>query len=203
MLRIALTGGIASGKSTVCRLFAAYGVPIVDADFIARELVEPHQAGWNQLLESFGSSILNPDNSLNRAWLRQQIFSAPEQRKKLDAIMHPMIYSAIDTRMTDLKTSYGLAAIPLLVETGKQDCFDRVLVVDCPEDTQLQRLLTRDNTDIIQAKAMIASQASRNQRLAIANDIIDNAYDESQLAEQVKSLHNLYLNLAITRKSPA
>lgn len=203
MLRIALTGGIACGKSTVCRLFADFGVPIVDADLIARQLAEPHQQGWQAIVEYFGPEILISDGKLNRRLLRERIFADPAQRQKLDAIMHPLIYSAIDARLLQLQANYCLVAIPLLAETQKASHFDRVLLVDCPEALQLQRLQLRDNLDATDAATIIASQAGRLQRLAIADEVIDNSNGEPLLAEQVKSLHNFYLNLAISRKSPA
>lgn len=203
MLRLALTGGIASGKTTVCNLFATVGIPVVDADLIARQLVEPGSEGLAALVKHFGSAILDNAGHLDRALLRKRVFADVQERNKLDTILHPLIYAAIDVEVANLRGSYCLIAIPLLVETGKAQHFDRILVVDCPEQLQLQRLLARDNIDSALAIAMLASQASRKQRLAIADDIIDNSGSAAQLAEQVKSLHNSYLLLATTRKSPA
>lgn len=203
MLRVALTGGIGCGKSTVCQLFAEFGVPVVDADLMARQLVEPGRAGLAQLVNAFGTVILDQDGSLNRSTLRKLIFEDAKQRQKVDLIMHPLIYAAIDAEVSMLRASYCLIAVPLLVETGKAASFDRVLVVDCREEIQLQRLIVRDNIDAKFAEAMITSQTGRSQRLAVADDIIDNSNAVAQLAEQVKRLHNSYLLLATTRKSPA
>lgn len=203
MLRVGLTGGIGSGKSTVCALFAELGVPIVDADLIARQLVEPGSPGLIAIVQVFGESVLDGDGSLNRGLLRSRVFADAGERQKLDAIMHPMIYAAIDSAVSQLQVPYTLIAIPLLVETGKTQMVDRVLVVDCPEGMQLQRITVRDHINAQQAQAIMASQADRQQRLAAADDIIDNSKAPDQLAEQVKSLHNSYLLLATTRKSPA
>ncbi len=199
MLKVGLTGGIGSGKSTVCRLFADLGVPVVDADVIARQLVEPGQIALVKLTETFGSAILNSDGTLNRAGLRQKVFSDSDAKQRLDSIMHPLIYQKISDTVETLSHSYCIIAIPLLAETRKSDTVDRVLVVDCPLETQLKRVLARDPLSREQAEAIIATQATRQQRLALADDVIDNSNSPSRLAEQVKSLHNSYISLATTR----
>lgn len=196
MLRVGLTGGIGSGKSTVCDLFAELGVPIVDADVIARQLVAPGQPALTKLAEVFGSSIIEQDGSLNRAILRQLAFTNELNKQKLDAIMHPLIYDEIETQIADLKTAYCIMAIPLLLETQKKHTVDRVLVVDCPPFMQLKRVIARDKISAEQAEAIIALQAAREARLAAADDVIDNSTSQTALAEQVKSLHNSYLLLA-------
>ncbi|MDD2740128.1 MAG: dephospho-CoA kinase [Methylomonas lenta] len=196
MLRVGLTGGIGSGKSTVCDLFAELGVPIVDADVIARQLVAPGQPALTKLAEVFGLSIIEQDGSLNRALLRQLAFSDLLNKQKLDAIMHPLIYDEIETQIVDLQTAYCIMAIPLLLETQKKHVVDRVLVVDCPLFIQLKRLIARDKVSTEQAEAIIALQAARETRLAAADDVIDNSASQTALAEQVKSLHNSYLLLA-------
>ncbi len=203
MLRVGLTGGVGSGKSTVCALFANFGVPVVDADLIARQLVASGSEALAELVRTFGAEILSGDGSLNRARLRTLVFADAQQRQALDAIMHPRIYAAIEIAVSQLQAGYCVIAIPLLVETRKMQTVDRVLVVDCPESMQLQRLIARDRIDVQQAEAMIASQVGRQQRLDVADDVIDNSNPLSQLAEQVKSLHNSYLLLATTRKSSA
>ena len=199
MLKIGLTGGIGSGKSSVSQLFGDLGVPIIDADIIARQLVQPGQFALRELTEIFGEAILNQDGSLNRAELRHRAFSDPKIKQQLDAMMHPLIYREIGTQAARLQCPYCIIVIPLLLETKKSHVVDRVLVVDCLPKIQLQRVLERDNISQQQAMAIIASQIDRAQRLAGADDIIDNSKSRANLAEQVKNLHNLYLILANTR----
>ena len=199
MLKIGLTGGIGSGKSTVCGLFADLGVPIVDADIIARQLVEPGQPALTRLADAFGAGILNTDGTLNRAELRARTFSDARVRQQLDAIMHPLVYNEIESVVTYLQTAYCIIAIPLLLETQKKHAVDRVLVVDCSVEAQIRRVLDRDKIKREQAEAIIAAQVDRQQRLAAADDVIDNSTNLAHLAEHVKKLHNLYLLLATTR----
>lgn len=199
MLKVGLTGGIGSGKSTVCRLFADLGVPIVDADIIARQLVEPGQPALTRLAEAFGASILNDDGTLNRAELRARTFSDGRVRQQLDTIMHPLVYREIESVVTCLQSAYCIIAVPLLLETQKADAVDRVLIVDCSVETQIQRVLERDRVKREQTEAIIAAQVDRERRLAVADDVIDNSTTPAHLAEQVKKLHNLYLLLATTR----
>lgn len=203
MYKVGLTGGIGSGKSTVCRLFADLGVPIVDADVIARQLVEPGQPALAKLEQAFGKAILNQDGSLNRAELRRRAFSDARTKQKLDAIMHPLVYHEIQSVVTYLQSSYCIIAIPLLLETQKTHIVDRVLVIDCPVETQVKRVLDRDKINREQAEAIIAAQVGRQQRLAVADDIIDNSTTPEHLAEQVKTLHNLYLLFATARTTSA
>lgn len=199
MLKIGLTGGIGSGKSTVCGLFADLGVPIVDADIIARQLVEPGQPALARLAGAFGAGILNADGTLNRAELRARTFSDIRVRQLLDAIMHPLVYNEIESVVTCLQAAYCIIAIPLLLETQKKHVVDRVLVVDCSVEAQIRRVLDRDKIKREQAEAIIAAQVDRQQRLAAADDVIDNSTNLAHLAEHVKKLHNLYLLLATTR----
>lgn len=203
MFKVGLTGGIGCGKSTVCGLFADFGVPIVDADVIARQLVAPGQPALAKLAATFGESIINSDGTLNRAGLRQLVFSEPQDKQRLDAIMHPLIYNEMEAAVRRLQKAYCIMAIPLLVETQKKHVVDRVLVVDCPLEIQLQRVVDRDRVELSQAEAIIACQATRQQRLAVADDIVDNSTTPESLAEQVKSLHNSYLLLATARTTSA
>ncbi|MGY6278140.1 dephospho-CoA kinase [Methylomonas sp. MgM2] len=199
MFKVGLTGGIGCGKSTVSQLFADIGVPIIDADVIARQLVEPGRYALEKLAMKFGSTILNADGSLNRKELRFRAFSNPKIKQQLDEIMHPLIYDEIQAQAAQLRSPYCIIVIPLLLETQKRYTVDRVLVVDCPLEIQLQRVLERDDIDQAQAQAIIAAQVGRQQRLANADDVIDNSEHRANLAEQVKSLHNLYLLLATDR----
>lgn len=203
MLKIGLTGGIGSGKSSVCSLFAEYGVPIVDADVIARQLVEPGQPALETIVDTLGRWLLNADGSLNRVELRGRVFGDRQLKQQLEAILHPLIYARIAAVLAELDAIYAIVAIPLLVETGKMEIVDRVLLVDCPRDIQIQRVVARDKINQSQAAAIIAAQADRQQRLNYADDVIDNSGAPGLLAEQVKSLHNSYLLLAKDRTSPA
>lgn len=203
MLRVALTGGIASGKSTVCQAFADLGVPIVDADVIARQVVAPGQPVLEAIVDYFGTDIVDDAGALRRAALRARIFANPHDKKVLEGILHPLIYSEIQQQLSLLHACYALVVVPLLLETGQAELFDRILLVDCPESLQLQRVMSRDGIDDAQAAAIIDSQASRAQRLAVAHDVIDNSQTPAVLAEHVKNLHNFYLFLATARKSSA
>lgn len=203
MLTIGLTGGIGCGKSTVCRLFEALDVPIVDADLIARQLVDPGQPALQDIVAAFGSAVLHADGSLDRAALRAKVFADPEQKCRLEAILHPLVYTEIARQVEGLTGSYVIVAVPLLLETDGDRRVDRVLVVDCPPKEQLQRVLARDGLAIDQARAIIASQLSREARLARADDVLDNGGDPERLAEQVKSLHNSYNLLASVRTPTA
>lgn len=204
MLKVALTGGIASGKSTVVQLFKALQTPVVDADQIARQLVAVGQPLLEQLVAAFGSDILNADGSLNRQAMRQRIFSNNQQKRMLEQLMHPAIYAQIECELQQYTTAaYVLIDIPLLAENQAQKRFDRVLVVDCPVELQRQRLLQRDAISAELADQIIASQATREQRIALASEIIDNTATLEQLAQRVKSLHNFYLSLAPVRTPPA
>lgn len=192
MLQAGLTGGIASGKSLVSDMLAQLDVPIIDADVLARDVVEPGSEGLRALTAHFGEGILTQQGSLDRAALRQIVFSDPEERRFLDATLHPLIRQrseALTRSWAEQKPAYIVHAIPLLVETGQQQRFDRIIVVDVPESLQLSRLLARDNSSPEQTNAILASQASREQRLAIADDVIDNSGSIAQTRNQVEALH--------------
>jgi dephospho-CoA kinase len=199
---VGLTGGVASGKSTVASLFAAHGVPVIDTDLIARELVAPGQPALAEIAARFGPEALSPDGTLNRPWLRQRIFADEAARKVLESILHPHIRAVVQRRLEALRLqtpppAYAMVVIPLLVETGAYDgLLDRVLVVDLPEDLQLQRLMTRDGVEDPLARAMLAAQASREARLARADEVIDNSGAPEALVEQVERLHRLYSGMA-------
>jgi dephospho-CoA kinase len=195
-LLIALTGGIASGKSAVGDLFAQRGVPVLDTDKIARELVQPGSPVLGQLVNQFGPSILNEAGELNRALLRERVFNHPAQRQLLESIMHPAIREELARRSRLAQGEYQIHVIPLLVETGRVDDYDRVLVVDCPENIQIARLISRDGFDEALANRIVNAQATREQRLACADDVIVNTGTLVELAAFVDTLHKNYSLLA-------
>ena len=203
MLKIGLTGGIGSGKSTVCRLFAELGVPIVDADLIARQLVEPGRPALLRIAETFGQQMLNDDGSLNRARLREAVFADADKKRRLDAIMHPLVYAQIAADVMALQAIYCVIAVPLLFESKNAYAVDRVLLVDCPVEVQIDRVIGRDKLTRGQVQAIIDSQMPRSERLARADDVIDNIAGPERLAEQVKRLHNSYILLATARTQSA
>ncbi len=195
-LRIGLTGGIGSGKTTVSELFRQLNIPIIDADEIARQLVEPGQPGYAEVVRTFGSGILTPAGELDRARMRQQIFSDPEKKRALEAILHPLVYRAIKQACTGIEAPYVLIVVPLLLETGGERHVDRVLVVDAGEEQQIMRAQARDNTAADEIRSIMASQLDRQSRLARADDIIRNDCSLEQLQSRVDKLHTAYLELA-------
>ena len=197
--RIGLTGGIASGKSTVANLFAALGVPIVDTDLLSREVVAPGSPLLGRITEHFGEQVRGSDGALNRQELRKRIFADAEQRKWLEALLHPAIRELTDARCEAATGPYVIVAIPLLVETAGKARFDRVLVVDCEPELQLARLIARDGTGRDEAARTLAAQASREQRLAVADDVIHNDGDIARLRDQVEKLHRQYVTAARAR----
>ncbi len=196
MLRVGLTGGIGCGKSTVARFFADAGVPVIDTDVIAREVVAPGSPLLTKVAERFGKEFLQPDGTLDRSRLRLQVFTDPAKREQLESLLHPAIRDEMVRRADTLQKPYAVLVIPLLVEKGWQKLVDRVLVVDCPTSLQLQRTMTRDDMDNSQAQAILASQASREERLAAADDVLTNDGTLDKLRQQVQDLHRLYLRLA-------
>jgi len=198
-LRIALTGGIASGKSTVAGLFAALGVPVIDTDVIAREVVEPGQAALGQVVQAFGPEILAPDGRIDRRRMRERIFADSAARKRLEAILHPAIRAEMERLSLSAQGPYQVLVIPLLAEGGRRDHVDRVLVVDVPESLQVERLMTRDAVTREQARASLQAQAQREARLAVADDVIANTGRVGDLREQVDRLHLRYVALAAAK----
>jgi dephospho-CoA kinase len=197
---IALTGGIAAGKSAVTRRFAALGVPVHDADVAAREVVAPGSEGLAAVVAAFGDEALDAHGHLDRAAMRRRVFADPSARETLEAIVHPRVRQWLHERALADTAPYCLLAIPLLVENlDHYRWIDRVLVVDAPMDLQLARLMARDGIDEALARRMLAQQADRAQRLALAHDVIDNSGDEAALDAAVAALHQHYLALAATR----
>ncbi|HMA12722.1 MAG TPA: dephospho-CoA kinase [Steroidobacteraceae bacterium] len=201
--RIALTGGVASGKSTVARLFQALGAKLIDTDKVSRDVVAPGAPALAELVELFGTEILQQDGTLDRARLREIAFGDPAARARLEAVTHPAIRARVAQLSAQAGGPYQLIAVPLLVETGTQRDYDRVLVVDCDPGIQLQRLMLRDGLSREQAARIIAAQASRAARLAAADDVILNESGASTLAPQVEALHQRYLRLAETLSAAA
>lgn len=199
MLKVGLTGGIASGKSWVEREFAALGVPVADADTISHELTAQGGAGLQTLVETLGAGILTPDGGLDRRHLRERLFADQPLRRRVEGLLHPLILDRLKARLDGFRAPYALAVIPLLTESpASRALVDRVLLVDCSEQTQILRLMSRDRETDSQARAIIAAQAPRAARLAAADDILLNEGDEALLREHVSHLHRFYLELAAT-----
>ncbi len=200
---VALTGGIAAGKSTVTRRFAQLGVPVHDADLAAREVIAPGTAGLAAVVQAFGADALDDTGQLDRPAMRRRVFADASARAALEAIIHPRVRDWLRERAQADHLPYCLLAIPLLVENlAHYRWVDRVLVVDVPEATQLARLMARDGTDAALAQRMLAQQATRTARLAAADDVIDNSGDESALDATVLALHRKYLELAAGKRAP-
>lgn len=201
MLTVGLTGGIGSGKSTVAKIFSAKGVPVFDADVIVRELMEPGQPAWTEIIAEFGDSVLT-EGRLNRTLLRNRIYSDPTTRRALESILHPKVYQILRERAKRVCEPYCIFAIPLLIESEGRDVVDRILLVDCPVEVQFERAMRRDGLDRPTVTRIIEVQASRAERLAAADDIIDNSSSIDSLPAQVERFHQIYLDLASHRPRP-
>jgi dephospho-CoA kinase len=195
-LRIGLTGGIASGKSTVAGRFIELGVPVIDADESSRSVVAPGQPGLSQVIKAFGLGVLNAKGELDRQVLRNLIFADEPKRRALEAILHPLIRADMERQAITAIGPYLVLAIPLLVEGGAADRIDRILVVDVDEAVQLQRLMARDSQSHAQARAILAAQANRASRLKAADDVLVNSGTVPELRQAVDRLHQHYLSLA-------
>lgn len=195
MLKVGLTGGIASGKSLVADLFAEAGASLVDTDLIAREVVAPGEPGLAAIVDQFGEEVVGADGELDRRHMRTLIFSSKTRRRQLEALLHPLIRARTLAAIDTAGGPYVVVVVPLLAETGFAELVDRVLVVDCDEAAQTQRLMARDAHSADEARRIIASQASRAERLALADDVIDNNGDIASTRQQVLELHSTYLSL--------
>ncbi len=196
MLRIGLTGGIASGKSTVAQLFAERGAAVLDTDAIAREVVEPGTPGLAALVSALGAGILDEAGLLDRAELRRRVFADAATRREVEAILHPAILARLERQSHETRGPYQVFVIPLLVESRLEHIVDRILVVDCPEEEQLRRLMARDGESRASALRMLEAQATRERRLAGADDVIDNGGPAAALPAQVAALDRRYRDLA-------
>ena len=196
MLRIGLTGGIASGKSTVASFFAARGAVVLDSDQIAREVVEPGKPALAALIQALGGGILDRDGRLDRGELRQRLFADEATRRRVEAILHPEILAELAHQSQSAPGPYQVFVIPLLVESHLERVVDRILVVDCPEEDQVRRLMARDGESRESALGMLRAQASREERLAVADDVVDNGGDSGALSAQVAALDGKYRELA-------
>lgn len=196
MLVVGVTGGIGSGKTAVTNLFAELGITIVDADIAARIVVEPGRPALAAIAERFGPSMLQADGTLNRAAMRTRIFSNPDDKRWLEQLTHPRIGEEIAHQLHTATSPYVILVSPLLIEGEQHKFCDRILVVDVPEEMQLQRTVQRDNNDADQVRRIIASQASRTQRLERADDVIENTGTLEELRERILALHQQYLKLA-------
>ncbi len=194
---VALTGGIASGKTTVAHQFESLGVQLFDADVIARELVAPGQPALEEIVTLFGADMLTPQGELDRRRMRERVFASDAARRQLESILHPRVRAELRTRALACAAPYCLLAIPLLAESsGAYEWVDRVVVIDVSPETQLARLMRRDNMTLDGAQRALAAQATRTERLALADDAIDNSFAAQDLAAPVQRLHERYLALA-------
>jgi dephospho-CoA kinase len=198
-LVVGLTGGIASGKSLVGAMFVKLGAALIDTDQVARDVVAPGEPGLAAVAAEFGPGVLAPSGELNRRALRSLVFADDAKRQRLEAILHPLIRSRVRTKLAELEVPYALVAVPLLVETSFGELVDRILVVDCPESLQLERLIKRDAIPKEEALAMVRAQTDRATRLKAAHDVIDNSGTADATRRQVDLLNRRYLEIATQR----
>ncbi len=195
VLKIGLTGGIGSGKSTVCKIFSEFGVPVIDADIIAHSLVRPGMLALEEIAKAFGKELISNDGTLDRKKIRDLIFTNETERKKLEDILHPAVYKEISVQVENINSKYCIISIPLLIETDASDTVDRILVIDVPRELQLQRASNRDKTNKSDIKSIIDSQISREDRLAAADDIVNNDGNIENLHRQISGLHEYYSDI--------
>ena len=193
---VGLTGGVGSGKSTVADMFSALGVPVIDADQLAHELVAPGQVALDEIVATFGTAVIMANGELDRDAMRQRIYADPAQKSRLESILHPRIRQRIRTLLAGIKSHYTIVVIPLLLETNQADLVDRILVVDTPEKEQLKRVAARDGLSDNAVMAIINAQADRQTRLEAADDVIVNDQDISALTEHVQELHKYYMDIS-------
>ena len=195
-LIIGLTGGIGSGKTAASDFFASKDITVVDADIVAREVVEPGEPAWLAISERYGNDVLQEDQSLNRAWLRQKVFTEPDELKWLESQTHPRIRDCLIQQLRDATSPYAVLVSPLLFESGQSTLVKRTLVIDVPVDTQVMRACSRDTNDEEQIRRIIAAQIPREDRCSRADDVADNSGTLAQLHAQLEKLHHTYLTMA-------
>lgn len=195
MLVVGLTGGIGSGKSTVANLFAKRDVPVIDADDIAHQLVSAGSPASQEIAATFGNELFNSQGELDRSALRKLVFKDETKRKQLEAILHPRVRSTIQTEINNLNSCYCIVVIPLLIESGMNSFIDRILVIDCTPEQQIERVMQRSGLSADEARAIMASQTNREDRLNAADDILDNSASNEAIDGCVEELHQLYLGL--------
>ena len=196
VLVIGVTGGIGSGKTTVANLFASLGVPVIDADKLARQMVAPGQPAYEEILRHFGPEVLSESGELDRRQLRERIFSDSAKRDRLEAIVHPRVYAQMKQQLDCLQTPYAIIVVPLLIESGTRELVDRVLVVDSPEELQIERTHRRDGTTRAAVQKILDAQLDRSARLSAADDVIENDASMGTLEKLVSKLHREYLREA-------
>lgn len=201
MLKIGLTGGIASGKSTVCNIFAELGIPVIDADAISHQLVKKGKPALIYIKEIFGDEVFNKNGELDRNQMRNIIFNDQKSRKQLETILHPLIYNEIEKQISKLTNPYCIICIPLLLETRSENKVDRILVIDIPEYIQVKRAVLRDNCNIPDIQKIMSAQVSRKERLKAADDIIVNDGDMIDLRNKIHELNDKYTRLSAISKS--
>jgi dephospho-CoA kinase len=192
---IGLTGGIGSGKSAVANFFIAEGIFVVDADHLAREVIEKDTPGFSSIVDLFGSDILDSTGSIDRANLRVQVFNNPKKKELLESITHPLVRDLMGKRIASAETPYSIIMVPLIYETNSMSAYDRILVVDCDPSLQLKRASLRDDNSEELIQKIINSQCTRNDRLSIANDVIPNNDSLKNLKARSLEMHNFYLGL--------
>lgn len=192
-LVIGLTGGIGSGKTATADLFSDLGVPVIDADELARRVVRPGEPAFEEIVRAFGARVLSESGELDRRAMRDCVFADAEQRSRLEAIVHPRVYAEIRRQLDALDTAYAIVVVPLLIESGGTDLVDRILVVDAPRELQIERVSRRDGVSAADVERVLAAQLDRRTRLAQADDIIENGASEASLEHQVAALHRRYL----------
>jgi dephospho-CoA kinase len=201
MLRIGLTGGIGSGKSSVAALLTTRGVPVIDTDEIAHRLTEPGRPEFDEIVRVFGQNILDLSHKIDRNKLRERVFENSDERRQLEAILHPRIREVVREKLQELHAPYCVIVVPLLFESGFLDLVDRVLVADVSESAQIQRTAARSGLTEAEIRKIMATQVNRAQRLQRADDVIDNNGDRRHLEKEVERLHQWYLSLAATTKN--
>ncbi len=200
MLRIGLTGGIGSGKTTVATMLTMRGVPVIDTDEIARHLSEPGQPTFGEIVRAFGEDVLDNNRRIDRNRLRERVFENADERRRLETILHPRIREAVQAKLAETDAPYCVLVVPLLIESGFTDLTDRILVVDAMENIQIQRTAARSGLSEPEVRRIMSAQASRALRLQKADDVIDNNSDRKHLEAEVERLHQWYLSLAATSK---